>query len=79
LIDMPPEEQTEFLKYFFASSLLYIVTIAFIKFTVLAFYWRLFSVKARIPITILTLSVFIWLVSIVSHVSLFIPFVTSLT
>jgi hypothetical protein len=68
VIDVPPEEVARFLRYLFAGSLIYTIAIAFVKFTILAFYWRLFSMKARIPITILTLTVFIWLVSLVSPI-----------
>ncbi|KAI3329194.1 hypothetical protein HD806DRAFT_548325 [Xylariaceae sp. AK1471] len=64
IIDVSPEEEGEFLKYLFAGSLTYPFAIALAKFTILAFYWRLFSIRARIPIFILTFLVFIWLVSL---------------
>ena len=59
-----PREQGDFLKYLFATSLIYPLTIAFIKFTILAFYWRLFSVIARNPLIILTCLVFTWLITL---------------
>lgn len=61
------EEVGEFLKFLISASLTYVCAIAFIKYTILAFYWRLFSVTARIPIGILTASVVAWQVIFVSH------------
>jgi hypothetical protein len=56
----------QFLKYVFAGQLLYVWAIAIIKFSILAFYWRLFSVSARIPIFIVTFIVFAWIMALVS-------------
>jgi len=69
-VNVPASEDAKYQLYFFIASLLYIVTVGFVKLTVLAFYWRLFSIKARIPLAILTFCVFSWLVSYVSHASL---------
>lgn len=60
------EEVEAFLKNLYAAALLYCLAIAFIKFTILAFYWKLFSIAARIPIIILAVSVGCWLVILVS-------------
>lgn len=43
-----------------AAALAYVSAIAFIKYTILAFYWRLFSVTAQTPIIIITISVVAW-------------------
>lgn len=59
------EEVEAFLKNLYAAALLYCVAIAFIKFTILAFYWKLFSIAARIPIIILAVSVGCWLIILV--------------
>ncbi|VUC26584.1 unnamed protein product [Clonostachys rosea] len=55
-------EVERFLRYLYAAALLYCLSIAFIKFTILAFYWKLFSIAARIPIVILSVSVGCWLI-----------------
>jgi hypothetical protein len=78
-VDVPASEDARYQRFFFAAALLYIVTIGFVKFTVLAFYWRLFSIKARRPIAILAFAVFSWLVSYVSHALHVISLVASLT
>ncbi|KAI3317652.1 hypothetical protein HD806DRAFT_514294 [Xylariaceae sp. AK1471] len=62
-VDVTASENATYQRFFFTASLLYIVTIGFVKFTVLAFYWRLFSIKARIPIAIVAFLAFSWLVS----------------
>lgn len=66
LTDVQLDEVINFLRYLFASQLLYFFTLAMIKYTILAFYWRIFSVKARIPILIGVFLVTAWLFSIVS-------------
>lgn len=60
---MPDVE--EFLKYLYAAALTYCCAIAFIKFTILSFYWKLFSVAARIPIGLIAASTVIWLIAYV--------------
>lgn len=53
-----------FLRWIFVLQMIYTISISLNKFTILAFYWRLFSVKVRWPIYIMTFVVFGWLVSI---------------
>lgn len=57
-----------FMKWVFPAQLLYIIALAFIKCSLLAFYWRLFSVRSRIPIIIGAVIVIAWLIAIVSLV-----------
>ncbi|CAG9989602.1 unnamed protein product [Clonostachys byssicola] len=61
--DVPMDEVELFSKCLFAAALTYCVAIAFIKFTILAFYWKLFSVTARIPIMVIFASVAAWLIT----------------
>jgi hypothetical protein len=61
---------TRFLKMVFIGQLLYTFGVAVSKFAILAFYWRLFSITARIPIYIMSFIVFGWLTGIVSAHSL---------
>ena len=49
-----------FLQYVFPAQILYVVALAFIKGSILAFYWRLFAIKARIPLLIGATIVFAW-------------------
>lgn len=42
----------DFLKYVFPAQILYVVALAFIKGSILAFYWRIFAIKARLPLII---------------------------
>jgi hypothetical protein len=59
------DEVELFSKCLFAAAQTYCVAIAFIKFTILAFYWKLFSVTARIPIMVIFASVAAWLITFV--------------
>jgi hypothetical protein len=61
------EQVVDFLRYLFAASLTYVFAIAFIKLTILALYWKLFSITARVPIAILFSSVVIWMVVLVRY------------
>ncbi|KAJ4227040.1 hypothetical protein NW759_004414 [Fusarium solani] len=63
--DVSMEQVVDFLRYLFAASLTYVFAIAFIKLTILALYWKLFSITARVPIAILFSSVVIWMVVLV--------------
>lgn len=58
-------EVIQFLKLVFWGQILYVWAIPVIKFSILAFYWRLFSVSARIPIWIAFFIVFAWLMALV--------------
>lgn len=65
---LDPFQIIDFLRNVFIAQLLYVVGIATIKFTVLAFYWRLFAVNARIAIYIVTFMAVGWLIALVrSH------------
>lgn len=64
--DVTLEQVVDFLRYLFVASLTYVFAIALIKLTILALYWKLFSITARIPITILFSSVVIWMVVLAS-------------
>ncbi|KAI8724005.1 hypothetical protein NCS52_00257400 [Fusarium sp. LHS14.1] len=63
--DVSMDQVVDFLRYLFAASLTYVFAIAFIKLTILALYWKLFSITARVPIAILFSSVVIWMVVLV--------------
>ncbi|KAF4980973.1 hypothetical protein FZEAL_3130 [Fusarium zealandicum] len=63
--DVTMPDVVDFLRYLFAASLTYVVAIAFIKLTILALYWKLFSVTARVPIGIIFCSVVLWMVTLV--------------
>ncbi|RMX90154.1 hypothetical protein D0869_00326 [Hortaea werneckii] len=54
----------DFLRNLFVAQLLYTVCITLNKATILAFYWRLFSVRSRIPILAVTAVVVAWFVAI---------------
>lgn len=73
VVDVPLPEVEQFLKYLYAAALTYCVPIAFIKFTILAFYWKLFSVAARVPIGIIAGSVVAWLITFVRGVNISSP------
>jgi hypothetical protein len=55
----------KFLEYVFWGQIVYVWSIPVIKFSILAFYWRLFSVAARAPILVVTFIVFSWLMALV--------------
>jgi hypothetical protein len=52
LTEVPLNDVIDFLRFLFAGQLLYVVLLAMVKITILAFYWRLFSVSSRLPICI---------------------------
>ncbi|OAL53653.1 hypothetical protein IQ07DRAFT_677114 [Pyrenochaeta sp. DS3sAY3a] len=54
----------KFLEYVFWGQIVYVWSIPVIKFSILAFYWRLFSVAARAPILAVTFIVFSWLMAL---------------
>lgn len=60
-----PAQIIDFLKMIFIGNILYVWGIATIKFSVLAFYWRLFSVNARLVIYIVTFMAAAWLIALV--------------
>ncbi|KAM0816202.1 putative Integral membrane protein [Seiridium cardinale] len=65
LSDVQLAEVIDFLRFLFAGQLLYVVSLAMIKYTILAFYWRLLCVRARIPILIAVFIVTAWALSII--------------
>lgn len=67
VLDVPIPDLIQFLKWVFIAQLLYVWGIAIIKFSILAFYWRLFSVAARIPIAVVCAIVFAWIMSLVCY------------
>lgn len=56
----------DFLKSIWIAQILYTFAIANIKFVVLAFYWRLFSVKMRAVIWVVAGMCVAWFIAIVS-------------
>ncbi|ETS84418.1 hypothetical protein PFICI_02443 [Pestalotiopsis fici W106-1] len=65
LEDVPLPQVIDFLRFLFAGQLFYVISLAMIKYTILAFYWRLFSLRARIPIFIGLFIVTAWAISII--------------
>ena len=60
-----PLDIVDFLKSVFIGQILYTFSITTIKLSVLAFYWRLFEIKARITIYIVTAMSISWCIAIV--------------
>jgi hypothetical protein len=56
----------DFLRIVFIANIFYTLCIANIKFVVLAFYWRLFSVQSRIMIWVVAGMCLSWFIAIVS-------------
>jgi hypothetical protein len=61
-----PNEIVDFLRNVYIAQILYVLCIVAIKYSVLAFYWRLFSVRARTLIYVVTFMVTGWLIALVS-------------
>lgn len=55
-----------FLKFLFPEQLFYLICVSCNKFVLLAFYWRLFSIRARVPLLIMMGVVVVWLIGLVS-------------
>ena len=62
-LDLPTIIQ--FMKFVFPAQLLYVVALAFIKCSLLAFYWRLFSIRSRGPIIAGVVIVIAWCIAVV--------------
>jgi hypothetical protein len=60
-----PQDIVQFLKSVFIGQILYTFSITTIKLSVLAFYWRLFEIKARITIYVITAMSISWCIAIV--------------
>lgn len=64
-----PMRVVDFLRNVWIAQLFYTFAISTIKFSVLAFYWRLFSVKGRTTIYIVTAMAIAWCIAIVSMIN----------
>lgn len=64
----PPDAQYAWAIGLFIAELGYFVTIACVKWSILAFYWRSFKIRSsvKIPIYILAVIVLLWATSVVS-------------
>lgn len=56
----------DFLQNIYVGQILYTLSITSIKLSVLAFYWRLFEIKARFTIMVVTACSIAWCIAIVS-------------
>jgi hypothetical protein len=65
IIILTPPDIIDFLKSVFIGQILYTFSITTIKLSVLAFYWRLFEIKARTTIYIVTAMSLSWCLAIV--------------
>ena len=61
-----PLQIIRFLKNIYVGQILYTLSITAIKLSVLAFYWRLFEIKARLTIYVVTGASIAWCTAIVS-------------
>lgn len=59
-------ELIQFLKYVYALQIVYTVSIGTIKASLLCFYWRLFSVRSRVPLLVASGLVVSWVIITVS-------------
>ena len=57
----------DFLQNIYVGQILYTLSITSIKLSVLAFYWRLFEIKARFTIIVVTACSVAWCIAIVSR------------
>jgi hypothetical protein len=55
----------EFLKFVYAAQIIYATSIGVIKASLLCFFWRLFSVRSRIPLIIAAGIVVCWTIATV--------------
>lgn len=60
-----------FLEFLYAAGLVYLCAIVFIKFTILAFYWRIFSLTVRLPMIIFGILITVWFVVLVRQRALY--------
>ncbi|KAL7947870.1 hypothetical protein V8C42DRAFT_267784 [Trichoderma barbatum] len=63
----PPDAQYAWAIGLFIAELGYFVTIAFVKWSILAFYWRSFKIRSsvKIPIYILAVIVLLWAIAVI--------------
>ena len=57
---------TDFFRNLFTGEILYATVLCLVKFSILAFYWRLFNTSIRLPIYILGAVTAAWWIAIVS-------------
>ena len=62
--DLP--QLIRFLKFVFANQILYATAIGVVKASLLCFFWRLFSVRSRIPLIVAAGIVACWAIATVS-------------
>ena len=67
LVQVPLSAVENFAKCLFAANLLYTTCIALNKACIIAFYWRLFSVRSSAPLLASAAIVVAWTVAIVGH------------
>ncbi|KAL6721256.1 hypothetical protein ACLMJK_000358 [Lecanora helva] len=60
-----PDFVTNFFKNLFTGEILYALVICMAKFSILAFYWRLFSASVRIPCFILGTITVCWTIAVI--------------
>ena len=60
------DELILFLNYVYAASIMYVTAIATIKASLIAFFWRLFSVRSRVPLIMIGAAVVAWAIAVVS-------------
>lgn len=53
------------MEFVFPAQLLYVIALAFIKCSLLAFYWRLFSIRSRVPIIVGAVITVAWCIAVV--------------
>jgi hypothetical protein len=61
-----PLQAIAFLRNIYIGQILYTLSITTIKLSVLAFYWRLFEIKSRKFIYVVTAASIAWCIAIVS-------------
>ena len=63
-----PGYLTEFFKFLFAGEIMYFVILCLVKYSILAFYRRIFARNVRIPVYILAGFVTAWGISMVGPI-----------
>ena len=65
-----PDFFTVFFKHLFIGEILYTLVLCLVKYSILAFYWRLFGSSIRIPMYVFGSIVSAWGVAVVSLINL---------
>ena len=63
---LPPNFWTDFLRSLYIGEILYFLILCFAKYSILAFYLRIFTAKIRHPVYVLTGIITAWGVAVVS-------------